>query len=262
MTAAKNYREAANIIKNGGYATDKQYVSKLCNLIVKYDLDKYDSNMTEKEITAGGRLIALDAGHQLKGNSDLEPIAPGSQELKAKVTSGTSGVSTGVSEYIVNLQIAKLLEGELKARGYRVYMVRESHDVDISNSQRALMAEKVKAELFVRIHCNSISDSSVKGALTMCQTSKNQWVSNTYEESRTLSEYILKGLCSASGAQNKGVQETDEMTGINWCSMPVTIVETGFMSNEEEDKLLNNTEYQAKIAKGIADGIDEFWEGR
>lgn len=262
LTAAKNYREAANIIKNGGYATDKQYVSKLCNLIVKYDLDKYDSNMTEKEITAGGRLIAIDAGHQLKGNSDLEPIAPGSQELKAKVTSGTSGVSTGVSEYIVNLQIAKLLEGELKARGYRVYMVRESHDVDISNSQRALMAEKVKAELFVRIHCNSISDSSVKGALTMCQTSKNQWVSNTYEESRALSEYILKGLCSASGAQNKGVQETDEMTGINWCSMPVTIVETGFMSNEEEDKLLNSTEYQAKIAKGIADGIDEFWEGR
>ncbi len=261
LTAAKNYREAANIIKNGGYATDKQYVSKLCNLIVRYGLDKYDSHVP-KNVTAGGHLIAIDAGHQLNGNSDLEPIAPGSQVLKAKVTSGTTGVSTGVAEYIVNLQIAKLLERELKSRGYRVYMVRESHDVDISNSQRAIMAENAKAELFVRIHCNSVSDSSVKGALTMCQTSKNQWVSGTYEESRALSDHILKGLCSATGAKNKGIQETDEMTGINWCSMPVTIVETGFMSNEAEDKLLNDTEYQIKIAKGIADGIDDFWEGR
>lgn len=262
LTAAKNYRDAATIIKNGGYATDTQYVSKLCNLIVKYGLDKYDSYEIVQETTAGGHLIAIDAGHQLKGNSELEPIAPGSQVLKAKVTSGTTGVSTGVDEYVVNLQIAKRLEKEVKARGYRVYMIRESHDVDISNSQRAVMAENMKAELFVRIHCNSVSDSSVKGALTMCQTSDNQWVSGTYQDSRALSNSILKGLCSATGAINKGVQETDEMTGINWCSMPVTIVETGFMSNAEEDKLLNDADYQAKIAKGIADGIDEFWEGR
>ena len=50
----------------------------------------------------------------------------------------------------------------------------------------------------------------------------------------------------------------DTMSGINWCQVPVTIVEMGFISNSEEDNLLSNNDYQNKIAIGIVKGINEF----
>lgn len=261
LTRAKDYREAITIIKNGGYATDVKYVEKVSNIIKKYGLDKYDKEQqgTGGTVTGSGRLVAIDAGHQLKGNSDLEPVAPGSDQMKAKVTSGTAGVSTKTDEYVVNLQVSLLLRDELVKRGYQVYMVRDSHNVDISNSQRAILAEEQGAEILVRIHCNSIDDTSVKGALTMCQTKNNPWVGNTYADSRKLSELVLQGLCDSTGAQKRSIQETDSMTGINWCTMPVTIVEMGFMSNSEEDKLLCSSDYQKKLAVGMADGIESYF---
>lgn len=206
------------------------------------------------------RIIAIDAGHQEKGNFSKEPIAPGASKTKAKVAGGTSGVVTKTPEYQVTLEVSLLLEEELKARGYDVVMIRRTNDVDISNSQRAMIANEANADAFVRIHCNGAQSSSATGALTMCQTANNPYCGDLYKQSRLLSECILDSLCLQTGAKKLRVTETDTMSGINWCRVPVSIVEMGFMTNPKEDKLLNDSSYQKKLATGIANGIDDYFE--
>ena len=207
------------------------------------------------------KVIVIDAGHQVKGNSKLEPIGPGAKTKKAKVTSGTQGVGTKVPEYQVNLDVALKLEKILTDKGYTVVMIRTENDIDLSNAERAKIANDEKADAFVRIHCNGSTNKEAKGALTMCQTKKNSYIGKSmYKKSRALSDYVVDSLCKETKATNKGVIETDSMSGINWCKVPVTIVEMGFMANAEEDKLLTSDTYQDKLAKGIAAGVVEYLE--
>ena len=209
--------------------------------------------------TGNGKLICIDAGHQGKANTDKEPLGPGSSEMKTKVSSGTQGRTTGVPEYVVTLQVAFKLQRILEERGYTVIMTRTAHDVDISNVERAQMANDAGADAFVRLHCNGVDNPEINGLLAVLQTRDNPWNGDRHDEFERLCRCIVNEACAVTGAKNMGLQETDTMTGINWCRVPTALVEMGFMTNPDEDRKLVDDAYQELLALGIANGIDAFF---
>ena len=203
-------------------------------------------------------VVVIDAGHQLFAMNDTEPNGPGSTDMKVKVTSGTVGVSTGIWEYQLNLDVSLRLRDLLLEQGYSVVMIRESNNVTISNVERAQIANKYNADAFVRIHANSSTNKNTKGALTMCQTAYNPYNANIYKECRELSSVMIEEFVKATGLENDGVWETDTMTGINWCEVPTTIVEMGYMSNPAEDEIMATDEFKDNAALGIFNGIVKY----
>ena len=102
------------------------------------------SEEKEKTFDPSNYIICIDPGHQTKGNNELEAIAPNSTKKKAKVTTGTRGVFTKKYESELMLEIGLKLKDNLEKKGYKVIMTRTTNDVNISNVERALFANKNK----------------------------------------------------------------------------------------------------------------------
>lgn len=210
-----------------------------------------------EDVPAGrlaGIIIGIDPGHQAKGNNEKEAVAPGSSEMKAKVSSGTQGVSTRIPEYEVNLQVSLMLREALEKEGATVVMTRETNDVDISNQERAILCNEAGCELVLRIHCNGASDKSVNGM--------GMYVRATgacAEESCFAAECLIAAMAEATGAKAQGIYKRDTYTGLNWSEVPSVLVEMGYMSNPDEDEKLCDPEYQALLVKGMVDGICDYF---
>lgn len=205
-----------------------------------------------------GKVVCIDPGHQARGNNETEPNGPNSTVMKAKVTTGATGCVTGARESQINLEVAIKLQKILSSRGYTVIMCRTSQDVNISNAERAGIANNANAAAFVRIHCDSTTSSSATGTMTMAPSINNRYCSQIASQSQALSKAVLNNTCAVTGSKSRGVSITDTMTGLNWSKVPVTIIEMGFLSNPTEDRLLTDSSYQDKLALGIANGIGEF----
>ena len=246
-------KECAKITKNG-----KMTALKPGNVIVTAAAGNEIATVNVKIKSQPAHIIAIDAGHQARGDSSTEPVGPGASTKKAKVAGGTSGVVTHVPEYKLTLAVAKKLKSELVSRGYKVVMIRTKNNVNISNKERAVKANKT-ADICIRLHADGVNNSSISGASALYPSKANKYIPKLSPSSRKLSECVLNAMCDKTKTKNRGLSARDDLTGTNWSKIPVTLIEMGFMTNPAEDRRMKDEDFQKKLAAGMADGIDNYY---
>ncbi len=202
-----------------------------------------------------GKTICLDAGHGNTDKSGTEAVSPDSSEEKAAHVSGAD--SEYISEEQFNLKVALKTQELLQSEGAVVTMTRTTSECDLSNIDRAELGNE--ADIMVRIHADSSESSSAYG-MSMLVPVRNYFGNpQMVEESVRLGNAILENAVSKTGARDRGIVERSDMTGFNWSKVPVCLIECGFLSNSSEAQKLADETYQSQIAKGIADGIKEYF---
>ncbi len=220
--------------------------------VVRVTVAAVPGTSTQREHT--GAVVVIDPGHQAHGDSSHEPIGPGSDRTKPKVTGGTTGVVTRMPEYEIVLQISMNLKARLESAGVTVVMTRMTNDVNISNSERAGIANDAQAELFIRVHADGSTDTSQAG-VSMLYPGKNDWTEPISGPSHRAAELIHDAVVASTGGSSRGLVERNDLSGFNWSTVPTVLVECGFLTNPVEDRLLSSPHYQDKLAEGMATGI-------
>lgn len=203
--------------------------------------------------------ICIDPGHQKKGVNISEPNGPGSSLKKAKVSSGTRGVATKKWEYEVNLDCALLLKKLLIEEDYAVILTRESNEVNISNRERALIGNDNNCNLSIKLHCDSVGNNSKTGASILIPSKNSKYTSLIYKDSYDFAKK-LESTLRAKGIKVNGIFERNDLTGFNWSKIPVITLEMGFMSNFNEDKMLNDKSYNEKMMSAVLEAIKLYKE--
>lgn len=209
--------------------------------------DKSKENLKNK-------IIVIDPGHGSKSNLELERVSPDSEEKKIKDGGGADGVNSKTPEYLIAMDVASKLKETLQKEGYTVIMTKNKHSESLGNIERAEVGNKNNANLVIRIHADSADLEDAKGA-SILVPSKKGYASEINELSKKYGDILLREMVASANMNNRGVIEREDMTGFNWSKVPVVLVEMGFLSNAEEDKLLNTEEYRIKIVQGLTKGI-------
>lgn len=202
------------------------------------------------------KVVVIDPGHGSVTDSKKEQQDPGSSIMKVIEPGGAQGVNTRTPEYVVNMAVAVRLKSLLQQKGYTVKMTKTQNDIVMGSKARAEFGNDNQADLVIRIHADGNDNSSVKGA-SMLVPADTKNTNAIYKESKKYGEIVFNSLISNVGMKDRGVVARDDMTGFNWSKVPVILVEMGFQSNTSEDKLLASESYQDKIAKALAEGIDQ-----
>jgi N-acetylmuramoyl-L-alanine amidase len=213
-------------------------------------------NQAKEESTVNKKIVVIDPGHSSNGNRGMEKQSPDSDIMKIKDPGGAQGISTNVPEYVVAMKVSLKLKNLLEQHNITVIMTKTEDAESPGNIERAEIGNVNNANLAIRIHCDSADAQSAKGA-SMLVPAPIGYAKNISGISKKYGQVILNDLVSAAGMSNRGVIERKDLTGFNWSKVPVVLVEMGFMSNTQEDRLLNDDSYQNKLSQGLCNGIVE-----
>jgi N-acetylmuramoyl-L-alanine amidase len=205
-------------------------------------------------------LICLDPGHGTPAGvgAQREPIGPGSRLSKIKDPGGAPG------EAAVVLRIALATRALLLQRGFRVAMTRSGTMFRRGaggNVDRARFCNERRGALMVRIHADGSPNPARRGVTTLYPAFRPGWTDDVWAASRRAARLVQRSVVRATGAIDGGVVARSDLTGFNWANVPVVLVETGFLSNPAERRLLRSNGYQLRLARGLADGITRFVRG-
>lgn len=202
-------------------------------------------------------VVCIDPGHQARANTGQEPVGPGAGETKAKVTGGATGVVTKQAEHELVLTLSIKVKERLERYGVNVVMTRTTGGADISNSQRAAVANQAGADLFLRVHADSNTNADLRGISTL-YPSGNEWVAPIERESLRAAGLLHKHMLASTLATDRGVVKRADLSGFNYATVPAVLVEAGFLSNPVDDRQLADPAYQDRLADGIARGVLEY----
>lgn len=186
--------------------------------------------------TLSGKVIAIDAGH---GGGDPGSIG-----------------ANGTVEKEINLILAQKIQALLEEKGATVIMTR-TKDMAYSDvkkedlDQRVKIVTKNKADLFIGIHCNAVPGSVYHGAQVFYYPAS--------EDGKLLAESIQESLVEKLKNTDREALTLSSAYIMYTLDMPAIIVETGFLSNPEEEALLNDNDYQEKIVAAIYSGIVDYY---
>src|SRR5262245_61264594 len=208
-------------------------------------------------VVAPPPLVGLDPGHGTAAAIGLqtEPIGPGSTTRKIKDGGGATG------EAAVALAIALKTRTLLRTAGYRVAMTRTGATYRGGNIERARFCNVRHAALMIRIHADGSTSTSQHGVRTLLPALRRGWTDDIYAPSLRAARVTQAALVHATGARNLGLMPRSDLTGFNWADVPAILVETGYMSNPREGRLLRSPAYQLKIARGLVAGASAFLRG-
>ena len=199
-------------------------------------------------------LICLDPGHGTPPaiGRQVEPIGPGSRMLKIKDGGGAAG------EAEVVLAIARRTRTQLLRRGFRVAMTRTGPTFRLGtggNIARARFCNRRHAALMLRIHADGSTNTGLRGVATLYPAYHRGWTDDIYARSLRAARLVQRAVVAATGAADRGLVPRSDLTGFNWANVPAILVETGFVTNAGERRLLHTGWYQARVARGLASGV-------
>lgn len=218
----------------------------------------------EPEEEKNHHVVFIDPAKQIYADPKKEPLFPSWNSdyppEKQRMTKGAVGVATGAFEYEITLDVAEKLKHELELRGYTVILSRASHTASLSNKERAEAGNQSDAEIMLRLTAQGTENPETRGVLAFVDSADNLFTSDNYENNFYMANAILTEICSATDVNRLGIFQTEKTVFLNYAKKPAVTVQMGFLSNAEEDRNLSDPEYQNKLARGIANGIDTYFQ--
>src|SRR5439155_620581 len=151
----------------------------------------------------------------------------------------------------VALAIALKTRTLLHRDGFRVAMTRTGPMTTLGNIARTRFCNTRLAALMIRIHADGSPDPSTHGVRTLYPALHRGWTDDIYRGSLRAAGAVQRAVVASTGATDLGLMRRSDLTGFNWANVPVVLVETGFMSNPRESRLLRSNGDPLEVARGL-----------